>query len=185
MIIIMYKDIITNLKIPGIYMLLTGKNIEIYDLSLESIINILTENRKLELEVWSIITDTEIALIDTVKKYFPNVHRIGCFFHYKQDLIRNIKAYGLYKKEDKETSNYIIEKLSSLPFLYKGKLDFVNSLINKISNDYPKYSNFLNNYFLRNKLQYFKDQSLDYYRIPKDCRTNNFLENYNGHLKNN
>ena len=51
MIIIMYKDIITNLKIPGIYMLLTGKNIDIYDLSFQSIINILTENRKLELEV--------------------------------------------------------------------------------------------------------------------------------------
>ena len=67
MIIIMYKDIITNLKIPGIYMLLNGKNKEIYDFGFESIINILTKNRKLELEVESIITDTEIALIVIVK----------------------------------------------------------------------------------------------------------------------
>ena len=41
----------------------------------------------------------------------------------------------------------------------------------------------MNNYFIQNKLQYFEDKSLDYYRIPKDCRTNNYLENYNGYLK--
>ena len=32
-------------------------------------------------------------------------------------------------------------------------------------------------------MQYFKDNSLNYSIIPDDCRTNNFLENYNGYLK--
>ena len=45
------------------------------------------------------------------------------------------------------------------------------------------YKNFLNNYFLPNKIPYFNDNSLNYFNIPKDCRTNNFLENYNGYIK--
>ena len=35
-----------------------------------------------------------------------------------------------------------------------------------------------------NKLPYFEDNSLNYYNVPKDARTNNFLENYNGYIKN-
>ena len=62
----MYKDIITNLKIQGIYILLNGKNKEIYDLTFDSIIIILTDDRKIELEVENIITDTELALVDTI-----------------------------------------------------------------------------------------------------------------------
>ena len=32
-------------------------------------------------------------------------------------------------------------------------------------------------------MQYFIDNSLNYDIIPEDCRTNNFLENYNGYIK--
>ena len=183
LLIIMYKDIITNLKIPGIYILLNGKNKELYDLTFDSIIKILTDDRKIELEVENIITDTEQALVDTIKKYFPNSQRIGCFFHYKKDIIRNIKAYCLYKKQDKFTSDLIIRKLSSLPFIYKGEIKKVKIFIKNIIEEYPLYTNFLNNFFIANKLTFFEDQSLNYFRIPKDCRTNNYLENYNGYIK--
>ena len=47
----MYKDIITNLKISGIYILLKGKNKELYDLSFDSIIKILTDDRKSKLKL--------------------------------------------------------------------------------------------------------------------------------------
>ena len=30
---------------------------------------------------------------------------------------------------------------------------------------------------------FFKNFSLDYSKIPKDYRTNNYLENYNGYIK--
>ena len=32
-------------------------------------------------------------------------------------------------------------------------------------------------------MQYFINNSLNYDIIPEDCRTNNFLENYNGYIK--
>ena len=51
--------------------------------------------------------------------------------------------------------------------------------LKNIKKEYPKYINFFDEFFIPNKLEYFKDLSLDYSRILQDCRTNNYLENYN------
>ena len=98
----MYKDIITELKIPALYILLNSKNEQMYDLVFESIINIIIKKNIDELNYETIVTDQEIALINVIKKYFPNSHRIACLFHYKQDILRNLKTYGLYKKNLKK-----------------------------------------------------------------------------------
>ena len=73
------------------FILLNKKTEDIYNLSLESAYNIITQYGVYDLSLKSICTDTEIALINACMKIFPNIQRIGCFFHYKQDLIRNIK----------------------------------------------------------------------------------------------
>ena len=70
-----------------------------------------------------------------------------------------------------------------MPFIYKGDMNIINNILDELSSKYKKYYNFINSYFKVNKLQYFKDFSLDYSTIPKDCRTNNYLENYNGFIK--
>ena len=183
LLILMYKDIITDLKIPGIYILLNGKSQILYDEAFGSLINIITNNRKIDLDVVSIISDSETALINIIKKYFPNSQRIACYFHFKQDLLRNLRIYGLYNESNKLTSDIILKKLGKLPFIYKGKIEYVLGYIENIKKEYPIYINFLDEYFIKNKLEYFKDLSLDYCRIPNDCRTNNYLENYNGYIK--
>ena len=183
LLIVMYKDIITDLKIPGIYILMNEKSENLYDIVFNSIFNLITNNGKIDINVISIVTDTEIALINSIRKYFPNTQRIACFFHYNQDILRNMKLYKLYNKDDKETSDLIRRELSILPIIYNGN---INMIINKVKNlqiKYPYYDNYLENYFLENKLCYFKDESLFYQKIPKDCRTNNYLENYNGFIK--
>ena len=81
LLIVMYKDIITEIKIPGIYALLNNKTEELYNLVFDSIINVISENHKYELDIKSIITDSETALFKTVEKYFPNSQRISCYFH--------------------------------------------------------------------------------------------------------
>ena len=53
----MYKDIITGIKITGICVLLNKKTEYLYDKEFESIINIIIVNRKIELEIKSIVTD--------------------------------------------------------------------------------------------------------------------------------
>ena len=73
------------------FILLNKKSEDIYNASLESEYNIITQQGVYDLSLESICTDTEIALMNACMKNFSNVQRIICFFHYKQDLIRNIK----------------------------------------------------------------------------------------------
>ena len=70
-----------------------------------------------------------------------------------------------------------------MPFKYKGNLEFIKRESENLIKNYPLYYNFINNYFLKNHFGYFKDGSLNYSDIPKDCRSNSFLENYNGYIK--
>ena len=104
-------------------------------------------------------------------------------FYYKEDILRNLKTYGLYNKSNKKISNNILYKLGKLPFQYNSNIDFILEECKKINTEYPLYTNFINNYFLKFHLDYFKDNSLNYSNIPKDCRSNSFLENYNGIIK--
>ena len=77
----------------------------------------------------------------------------------------------------------LLKKLGNLPFIYKGDIKIFEKECKTLSEIFPDHSNFINNYFLENKRKYFQDQSLNYNLVPKDCRTNNFLENYNGYIK--
>ena len=54
----MYKDIITELKIPEIYILLNGKNYKVYYYLFQSIIDIRTSKRQYYLKIKTIITDS-------------------------------------------------------------------------------------------------------------------------------
>ena len=118
-----------------------------------------------------------------VKKILSNSLRVSCYFHYKQDILRNLGNYGLYKDIDKKESDLILKKLGSLPFFYKGNISFFEKNLDKLVDEHPKYNNFINGYFKPNKLSNFKNFSLDYSKILKDCRKNNYLENYKGYIK--
>ena len=41
----------------------------------------------------------------------------------------------------------------------------IEDIIENILTNYPKYRNFIENYFIINKLPYFKDNSLNYHSI--------------------
>ena len=97
MLIIMYNDLLTDLNTLGLYVLMNGKSELHYEYVFKSVINLLTNFRKKELSIEAIVTDTETALINTIKNYFPKTRSIACYFHYCQDIIRNIPSYGLYK----------------------------------------------------------------------------------------
>ena len=97
--------------------------------------------------------------------------------------MRNIRSYGLYKKEDEQLSDKIINKLSLLAIKYKGNLEYLKKKLNQYTRKYTKYENFINNYFIKEKYKYFEDNSLNYDLVPINFRTNNFLENYNRYIK--
>ena len=61
----------------------------------------------------------------------------------------------------------------------------LKNIITDINKRYPEYTNFINNHFIKNKRKYFQDDTYNYSQIPRDCRTNSFLENYNNYIKHN
>ena len=93
----MYHDIVINLNILGIYILINGKSEKHYDIVFNSIINFITLSHHIDVNINLVVTDSEITLVKIVKKYFPNSLRITCLFHFKQDIMRNIRSYGLNK----------------------------------------------------------------------------------------
>jgi len=142
---------------------MNGNKEEYYNFVFKDVLDIITIQNKFCISINTIVTDSEKGLINTVKKFFPKAKRISCLYHYKQDIIRNLRSYGLYKKKDKKNSELIIKKLGAFPFEYKGNMTYLEEQIKFIINKFPLYENFMNNYFKAYKYPFFKDNSLDYH----------------------
>ena len=187
LLIIIFKDIITANYYPGFYVLMSNRTEAMYDLIFNSIIRILTQQKIYELNINTITTDTELALINSVQNNFRNSKRIGCWFHLHQDLIREAKIMGLFNSKNKNinvnTTYEVINQLSIIPLNYRGNLDYIKNITDILINQYPKYTNYIVNYFIDNKLKYFKDGTYDYSKFPKDIRSNSILERYNKTIK--
>ena len=187
LLIIIFKDIITSEYYPGFFILMSNKTEILYDMVFKSIKNILTQNNIYELKIETITTDTEIALINAIHTNFPKSQRIGCWFHLKQDLMREAKKLGLFnsknKKVNPDTTLEVITQLSLLPLEYKGDINYLKNKLDLFSKRYPLYSNMIKGYFYDNKIKYFEDNSYNYNIFPKDIRSNSILERYNKTIK--
>ena len=106
-------------------------------------IRILYSNNINLLNIRTITTDTEIALMNAINTTFPNCQRIGCWFHLKQDLLRESKTLGLLNKNNAkinpETKLEIIKQIAMLPLEYNGDINFLKNKLSIIYSQYPKY----------------------------------------------
>jgi len=81
--IIIIKDVIINEYIPCFYILMSHRNEILYTLVFQSINNILTQNRHYELNLTTITTDAEKALINGINNIFTNITLLSCWIHLK------------------------------------------------------------------------------------------------------
>ena len=120
---------------------------EFYENIIISIKDIITQNNNLEYNLETITSDNEDSLANAIKTVFPKVNRIGCYYHYKMDIFRNMKIYNLYNIFN---SDKIINKLGKLLLVYKGNMKYFNEYINQLINENKPFPNFIENYFLKN-----------------------------------
>ena len=57
---------------------MSNKTEILYNMVFKSVKNILTQNNIYKLQIITITTDTETALINAINNNFDNIHRIGC-----------------------------------------------------------------------------------------------------------
>ena len=187
LLIIIFKDVVSSEYMPGFFILMSNKTEILYDMVFKSVIRILTQNYIYKLNINTITTDTELALINAIQMNFPNTQRIGCWFHLKQDLLREARILGLLNNKNKninsELSLEVITQLSLLPLEYNGNIEYLLNKIDILAKQYPMYFNMIKGYFVETKLKYFKDNSFNYNKFPKDIRSNSILERYNKTIK--
>ena len=66
------------------------------------------------------------------------------------------------KDIDINITKKIINELCIMPLKYNGNVNYVLDKIKDLSKTYPYYNNFLNEYFVKNIIKYFIDDSLNY-----------------------
>ena len=181
--IIMFKDILTGEKYPAFYILMNKKYYILYEMIFQSIFFILTQNNLYSITFESLITDDEKALLKAAKKIFPIKNNYICLYHFKKDIFNNARTMGLLKKEIKNEIFKVISLLTKLTIDYKGNINYVYNNLNIIKENHKNYTNLIDNYFIKNKLSLFISGEVNYNIIPKDCLTNNSLENYNKIMK--
>jgi len=159
--VILFKDIIINKKIPCCFMILKNKRYEIYEKCLNSFKNIITQNNIFDLEIETITTDAETALLNAINNIFPNIMHFNCYYHYKVNILTNVKKYGLLNKNNNETNikdiKKVIYQLGQLPILYNGDISVFYNNLNYINNQFPYTKEFIDNYFEKNFKKYFID----------------------------
>ena len=97
----MYFDEKTEIFIPGIFILMNTKLENIYSDILKYINTELLE-KNINNKNTTFTCDFETAIINSIRSVFKNVRIIGCYFHYKQSLLRNAKNLDMVKKNIKK-----------------------------------------------------------------------------------
>ena len=70
LLILMYKDVISSIKIPGLYILVNSKKEMLYNYTFNGILDLLTANGSVKLMLETIVTDQEKAMINVVRNTF-------------------------------------------------------------------------------------------------------------------
>lgn len=135
-VIIMGLDKTTNLYVPCVYSLLSGKFEHLYLHLIQEIISMLDWCWDPEI----IVVDYEYALIKALKSQFPGTRILGCFFHFKQAIVRKMMKLGI--RQD-------VAKIYSCKFDFLTVIDRnlvnlgIDYLLEKYSTECEKWSEFI------------------------------------------
>ena len=77
--VLLYIDLYTGLKIPGLFVTINSKKEISYEIIFEEIRNIISLNGKFPLSLKTYTIDFEKSLEIALTKIFPNVKKLGVF----------------------------------------------------------------------------------------------------------
>jgi len=174
-VIIMVYDIPLNYYIPVFYILTTHKTQWTY----WTILNEVLISTEFKFNPARIHCDYELALINAIKEQFKeDTNVIGCYFHFKQAVLKKMKEIGIPKEQRKIAMNKgAMDILTIIPHeeIEKKGIAFVQS---HFTNS-PLWDKFWK-YFRNTWLKRYKYEDWNIYGLEDvQNRTNNALERFN------
>ena len=126
----------------------------------------------------------EQGLANALEENFPNVRRLGCFYHYSRNLRKNIKERvnideyiddkdnNLTEGKIKENIENFIKDILMIPFEIQNNENIIENIYNKYKLDYfIKFKN----YFSSKWEPIIKKRILNYAYATKGQRSNSFI----------
>ena len=152
----MFKDIITKEKMIGFFVVTNNRTEALYARLLYSIKNILTQNDNYNLQVEAIVSDKEIALVNSINEVFSHILRIGCYYHRIDDCKKNLSNFKLLNKANGLYNQDILKELAKIQLVYKGDMNIFDNMIKKIIDLNNNYEVYIKEYFVKTKKNYLR-----------------------------
>ena len=118
------------------------------------------------LSLKSYTIDFEMGLINSLSKIFPNIKKVGCYFHYTRALRSKANKLKLLNSEKKDKTNSLLKHLYKAPFIFPRDKNYINSICESFSKKY-EYLNIFIGYYKSQWYKYFENGMLDYNIIKK------------------
>ena len=138
-----------KIKDPGLFALINNKHEEGYYHLFNRIKNILTIEGTTKLTLKSYTIDFEMGLINSLSKIFPNIKKVGCYFHYTRALRSKANKLKLLNSENKETTNSLLQHLYKAPFIFPRDKNYINAICESFIKKYEYLNVFIGYYKLQ------------------------------------
>ena len=160
-------------KIPGCYILINSKEKNSYIMILKVFKRLLTKETSRQIKIFTISTEFEYNLIESVKDVFKEVRHVGCLFHYVKQMRFNMCKIGLYNRDYKEYSDDLLKDLTTIPFIYNDNKEVLKTVYDKYKSLKKKDTIFINlldkfvKYYNKVWGKYLSDGTLNYAYLNK------------------
>lgn len=185
-----------NRIFPVAYGLLSRKDTSTYEISFQQLKSLVAKHYigTSSLSPKIIMIDFELSMIKAIENEFANTEISGCYFHLKQNIIRQIQKFGLKGKYETVPEFALwVKMIGALAFV---PVDEVRPVFQKLSNckRFPVDAKPVLNYFEKTYVDIFYKnrwnsqfslQIWNLYNRTKNCqeRTNNTVEGWHNSLK--
>lgn len=178
--IIMVHDIGTNLYIPCVFALMTGRKEHLYSIVFHEIIFLM----EFQWMPKFITCDFEKGLLKALKYEFPDSKISGCYFHLKQAIFKKLKKINI----SHENFNIILTKIELLTLIDCQDINLGIQFIKESTVPEFELTNFWN-YFEHTWIKKFDSSIWNISNIKSNedfkNRTNNPIERYNRRMNEN
>ena len=121
-------------------------------------------------------------MINSLNKIFPNIKKVGCFYHYTRALRSKANKLKLLGSDNKKITNTLLKHLYKAPFIFSRDKNYINAIYESFLKKYDFLDTFIG-YYKSHWYKYLENGMQDYSIITKMQRSNSYIENYNRRIK--